>query len=470
MIVLQKKYSNLAQGLIQAKKYQELINKKYAPIYQLKMREWETEVAKQKQGYQQTLTEWKIETAKQEQEYRQALAEWKIEVRKIRQEKIDHYTRQRSFGLWVLFLTPFICMGIWIITEFIDYILLQLNIESPMSNAFCVGTSLLFFVFLLSGVFTLAVHSTIVSQKKQDAEKAYLTYNVPPKPQKSFTSQSIHKPSPPDLLEKPTSPEKAPQPLSPVLPQKPTMPYNIVSEWLGQMNLLQEHQSIILEDDTYIEENLGGERPIGVKGEVALLYTLNEHLSDEYIAIHSFLLSKNKDTGRGEDADVIVIGPSGVWILESKYYSGYVQYKFTWEHFTRERSNYREEIPIKEPLDKQWERQRKYIQKLLLNKLPDEYKNINIDGGIAFTHPNVKLKLDNPPCKSFRSDKWAITIKNAPSYNPEITRHVQLQILDILLKNSYRFKRSNQTSSLSLLKRIYNQYGYEIDETLKNYT
>jgi hypothetical protein len=58
------------------------------------------------------------------------------------------------------------------------------------------------------------------------------------------------------------------------------------------------------------------DRTAGSIGERQLLSILGNQLADEYIAVGGALLLRNLDI------DVVVIGPTGIWVLESKYWSG----------------------------------------------------------------------------------------------------------------------------------------------------
>lgn len=153
-------------------------------------------------------------------------------------------------------------------------------------------------------------------------------------------------------------------------------------------------------------------------------------LPDEYVAVREVLVA------RALDVDLLVLGPTGMWILEVKHWSGeIVCRRGKWGR--RRRGGY--EVNEKESDDNrpdaQWLREEHAVKRTLGRRLPDPGKLIPaISGGIVFTHPGVSWDIDDS-CKSAYGDPkfWAKTIMSAPAVL-ELRAEEQLGVLDALLK------------------------------------
>lgn len=61
---------------------------------------------------------------------------------------------------------------------------------------------------------------------------------------------------------------------------------------------------------------ISGDRSYGDEGEEAFLWNLKATLPDGYIAVRNLLVS------RSLDADLLLVGPTGIWVFEAKHWSG----------------------------------------------------------------------------------------------------------------------------------------------------
>jgi hypothetical protein len=136
----------------------------------------------------------------------------------------------------------------------------------------------------------------------------------------------------------------------------------------------------------------------GDKGEKALLDALKSRLPNQFIALHQVMVLRNLD------ADVVVLGPSGIWLLESKYLSGKVICR-NGEWSQEKRYYKRGGIPAKEilpwkPYDEQWLREKESVAQTIARRMPQEMHWLvnEIRGGLVFTHPRVTLEID-PSCR-----------------------------------------------------------------------
>jgi hypothetical protein len=122
----------------------------------------------------------------------------------------------------------------------------------------------------------------------------------------------------------------------------------------------------------------------GYLGENRLFELLDKGLPGE-----EFLCLRNLLVLRHMDIDLVVIGPNGIWLLDSKYWSGWIRYhNGIW---TRDRDlNEGEDHP-----DLKWAEQENRVRMTLNNNLGHlsiDWEKI-IRGGLVFTHPEVNLQI-----------------------------------------------------------------------------
>ena len=119
-------------------------------------------------------------------------------------------------------------------------------------------------------------------------------------------------------------------------------------------------------------------------------------LNDGWIALTNVMISKL------EDADIVIVGPSGIWVLESKYWGGYInieegrwsRVRVYYEPGGHRKSEY---TRIKKCWDDQWLRQREAIAGIvksanlpLNGRAPAEL----VTGGIVLSHREAILNAD----------------------------------------------------------------------------
>jgi hypothetical protein len=258
------------------------------------------------------------------------------------------------------------------------------------------------------------------------------------------------------LNEQQNDPGEAPHLNGSGAPQRPTLLGGIVSQIVGLFrrghgpgaNEMTQGQSLsvlqtwwrCLKVDNQARVGSGVDRTAGSIGEQQLLNILESRLSDEYIAVGGALLLRNLDI------DVIVVGPTGIWVLESKYWAGDVKVSNgTWTHESGTATVPRN-LGLGQTLaaftpDMQWKREQEVVIKtlggaklMILNGWPVKA----VKGGIAFTHPNARLNIDDSCQALWGSSKfWADKIHNAPK-EPSFSTKLQLRTVDALLESSLR--------------------------------
>ena len=181
----------------------------------------------------------------------------------------------------------------------------------------------------------------------------------------------------------------------------------------------------------------------GDRGEWHLLSVLRSKLPDTYCALTQILVAKRLD------ADVIVVGPSGIWVLESKYWSGKITDHLGQWHQTKTYHQPGGTLASEEKdassFDLQWLMEKNAVMKCIAAKFPQF--GLDIDGGLAFTQPSVELEIDDTSrAKYGYAEDWAGRILGHASI-PDLSTEFQLQIIDALMNSHDYFDEGRQARS-----------------------
>jgi len=140
------------------------------------------------------------------------------------------------------------------------------------------------------------------------------------------------------------------------------------------------------------------------------------------------------------DSDLLLLGPSGIWILIVESWSGtIIKQDGIWKqiqtmHAKLWRKRYEEKTHEPGP-DDQWLQQKQEIVKTLEEHLPERAWTLNlIQGGVVFSHPKANLDKEHilGSTASFGPPKaWVGRIRQAPAVDG-FTLEIQLEILDTL--------------------------------------
>jgi hypothetical protein len=206
----------------------------------------------------------------------------------------------------------------------------------------------------------------------------------------------------------------------------------------------------------------------GDKGEKALLDALDKKLSNQYIALHQVMVLHNLD------ADVVLLGPSGIWLLESKYHSGRVICQNgAW---SQEKRYYgkggilKKEILPRDPYDEQWLREKESVAKTIARRLPEDMHWLvdEIRGGLVFTHPHVSLEIDHSCRVEYGGiSDWVKKISASPAVS-RITTETILCVVDALLEyaNEIDAEHSDRSAEQMAVD-LYDQAEIEIPAFIK---
>ncbi len=185
------------------------------------------------------------------------------------------------------------------------------------------------------------------------------------------------------------------------------------------------------------------EEKIGDRGEWQLLSFLQSKLPDTYCALTKVLVAKRLD------ADAIVVGPSGIWVLESKYWSGKITDRLGQWHQTKTYHQPGGTLTAEDKdapsFDLQWRKEQNAVMNLVATRFPQF--GMNVYGGLAFTQPNVELEIDDTSrAKYGNAEDWAGRILGHAAI-PDLSTEVQLQIIDALMNSHDYFDEGRQARS-----------------------
>jgi hypothetical protein len=178
----------------------------------------------------------------------------------------------------------------------------------------------------------------------------------------------------------------------------------------------------------------------GLLGELELVRQLEQVVSENTYILHSL------KPRSGDDMDVVVIGPKGIWYFEVKHWNAHFVWRNgVWEvwQYDHETRDYDRRPDMREYPDAQWRRM--YEEALanlragagnLLAKRPILG---TIRGGIVFSNENAIVEIHgNPPFAYGTIEQWVETYQAAPRLR-EMSPGRVLQLLEVLLKRHQSF-------------------------------
>lgn len=137
----------------------------------------------------------------------------------------------------------------------------------------------------------------------------------------------------------------------------------------------------------------------GRQGEKAVINTLGHSLSDDYYLINGVYLK-----GGGGDVDHIVLGPSGVYVLETKNWSGRIICNGDqWQRTGKK---------IKSNPSLQVKRNAQKVRKIIDASSAFRGFNIWVEGLLVFTNAHADLSISNPSVTIIRLTQLSNYVKN----------------------------------------------------------
>jgi hypothetical protein len=186
---------------------------------------------------------------------------------------------------------------------------------------------------------------------------------------------------------------------------------------------------------------------------------LSSSLPNDYFAVRSLLVKKSLDV------DVLVIGPTGIWIFEVKDWRGRVTCRNgVWRH---EGPGNLSESPER-AFDEQWLDGRNTIEQTLSLKLARNARlGTLLRGGLVFTHPGLELDIDGSSRAEYGTPaQWLQRMRNAEKIQ-QFSIEIQLLILDALLDYAFSLyvTRPLVNSAVDLARALYG----DVLENLRQY-
>jgi hypothetical protein len=178
------------------------------------------------------------------------------------------------------------------------------------------------------------------------------------------------------------------------------------------------------------ESQLRDQLRAGLRGQ-RLLPQVLAGLDDDY-----YLLNNLKLPGRADDIDHIVVGPNGLFALETKHHRGRIFWQDgQWYQSKVSRSGYRQpETPIRDPA-RQLKRNIDYLRSCInsTDGALARRTRLWIEGVVVFTHPAARLDL--PVAAHATSTFPVLRVEELPAYITEHTprqRHSKAEVRQIV--------------------------------------
>lgn len=225
-------------------------------------------------------------------------------------------------------------------------------------------------------------------------------------------------------------PSLAPSPPRPTLEPAPSL--RLVERWWDVVAFTGEHR--------------GGpalaKREHGDKGEQLFTDQLGG-LGPGYVAVRDMLVKPNLD------ADMVLVGPTGVWVFEVKHWAGEIVCQGgRWQRTrTYHQPGGRQVTETKtfRPPDEQWVRERDAIEQTIRKKLATVADELcsQIRGGVVFSHPDAHVSVDDTACSWWGTpSQWARAVA-AASPQATMTPQLVLDVVEVLLTWHHRLQRDS---------------------------
>ena len=148
----------------------------------------------------------------------------------------------------------------------------------------------------------------------------------------------------------------------------------------------------------------------GRRGEQKMADLLAERLADDHVILNDLELRVAHERAQ---IDHLVLAPSGIYVIESKFWAGKLSGDVHDAQWTQLKSN-GATLSVKSPV-LQCERQRRMFITLLASKVPED----RIHALAVFTHPGVQLQIANSKDRVFLT-RDAIRFINDRCFDPPI--------------------------------------------------
>ena len=157
----------------------------------------------------------------------------------------------------------------------------------------------------------------------------------------------------------------------------------------------------------------------------------------------------------GDDMDVVLMGPKGLWYFEVNHWNAHFVWRNgVWEisQFDHDTGAYDLRADVRETPDAQWRRLRDEMLANLRAATGDLLTRRpvlgNIKGGIVFSNENAIVKIQKTAPFAYGTvEQWVTAYRAAPRLK-EMTRGRVLRLLEVLLKRHQSFHPDAELHSM----------------------
>lgn len=445
MLIINKKHSNLLKGYQLAIELDQKLKSEWESKYKPELLgKLQVSEAEQKIEYQEKLHKW-LESE------RLSIAEWeKDELTRNPKQLLDNtrYVEQDQLEIERkrkrnLILIVWICSSIACLFFIFFLLIIPLTIVG-LAFRILISTLALFALTCSIGTFIGFMVKTF------EKTRSYPSFGSNPNPQSTRRIPQVQ----------PLAPDKAED-----LLKRYSCP-NVISRWMEEIQYKDEGKEYF--------RKLAKDNPeaiAGIPGEMAML---NEHIWFEMTDFEGIYILGFKTSKQG-DIDGISITRKGVWILESKYFLGNVEYKNgIWKQsvFVRHPGQSfldgweeKEFVKSHKP-DVQLENAVKKITHLFIDYSKENpWMADAINGTIVFTHEGVDLDISNCDFLYAKKNGYLSFILKGQDIG-EMTFERQLEIADMILDTNRKYEKE-EVSATHLAEDIYKQSVESLEKLIK---
>jgi hypothetical protein len=228
---------------------------------------------------------------------------------------------------------------------------------------------------------------------------------------------------------------------------EPPVDLGIVEQWWQELAIPQAPPRSFEEGDSDDEGDPGD-------AGVDLFFEGLEELPDDYIAMRELIVR------RGLDVDAIVLGPTGLWLFEIKYWRGEVICRDgQWEQIKYDKYDNRHSRDHGR-VDRQWLREVDAVEQTLDRRLSRKVWVPPASGGIVFSFPGVEWDIDDSCQAAYGNVPYWVDEIGKPSEIEDFPLASQLAILDALVKWAHRLDdglAECENDAVALAKRLYHE-------------
>ena len=196
----------------------------------------------------------------------------------------------------------------------------------------------------------------------------------------------------------------------------------------------------------------------GDEGEKELLDILERKLPNSWVALRQYKARQKLD------ADILILGPNGIWLFESKFNRGKIICRNgDWTHekiYFEEGGKKVKERKTKRPYDKQWLAEKRSIVETIMRRVPKDMRWVanEIKGGIAFTHSDIFLDIDQSCQVEYGVIPYWVKMITTSQKIPNLTMDILLHVTEAVSEYSSQLSANiNRKSAKQLAIVIYNK-------------